>query len=116
MIEALLIILIIVMVLVSVLLYLNLREAKKKKTEISSKPISLDGLSKTINADADIVKHLKEKEEEDKVSKEQKEVLELMTNNRQQVQYKKALAQTIKEIRSGAVSTGPVKKEGMSNG
>jgi hypothetical protein len=89
---------------------------KKPKTEIFSKHISLDGLSKTINSDQDVIKHLKEREDEQKVSKEQKEVLELMTNNRAQLQYKQALATTISEIRAGTVKTKPIKKESVNNG
>lgn len=105
------------MVVVGVLLYLNLQELKKKKktTETFSKHISLDGLSKTINSDADILLHLKEKEDEQKLDKEQKEVLQLMTNNKTQTQYKRALMQTIKEIRSGNINT-PERKEGINNG
>jgi hypothetical protein len=63
--------------------------------------LSLGGLSETINSDKDVVEKLEAKEKQEKIAKEQKEVLKLMTANREQGQYKKALLQTINEIRQG---------------
>ena len=100
--EVLLIVLIIVMVAGVVLLALNLQAVKKKETTpTSSKPISLTGLSSTINSDKDVIEKLEKKEKEEQLANEQKEVLKLMTANREQAQYKKALSDTIKEIKSG---------------
>jgi len=82
----------------------------KKTTVTSSKPLSLGGLSDTINLDKDVVEKLEAKERDEKLAQEQKEVLKLMTANREQAQYKKALVDTIKEIKSGG------KKEGVTNG
>lgn len=113
MIEVLLIILIIVIAIVGALLALNLVNQKKNQKTTSSKPISLGGLSDTINQpknndDTDIIRLLEEKEAEEKLTKDQKEVLKLMTSNREKLQYKTALNKTMEEIRNG----GPVKKEG----
>lgn len=44
---------------------------------------------------------LNEQEKKEQIAKEQEEVLKLMTSNREQVQYKKALATTISQIRAG---------------
>jgi len=57
-----------------------------------------------------VVEKLEAKERDEKLAQEQKEVLKLMTANREQAQYKKALVDTIKEIKSGG------KKEGVTNG
>lgn len=69
---------------------------------ISSKPMSLGGLSDTVvNSDKDVIEKLEKNEKEQQIAKEQKEVITLMTNNREQKQYKDALASTIKQIKSG---------------
>lgn len=72
--------------------------------------MSLDGLSSTINSDKDVIEKLEKKEKEEQLATEQKEVLKLMTANREQAQYKKALSDTIKEIKAGG------KKEVAENG
>lgn len=73
--------------------------------------MSLGGLSDTLNSDVDVIAKLEAKEKEDQLAKEQKEVLKLMTANREHSQYKKALAQTINEIKAGGK-----KKEDVNNG
>ena len=54
------------------------------------------------------LKILEEKEAEAKLTAEQKEVLKLMTGNRENKQYKTALSKTLEEVRNG----GPIRKEG----
>ena len=64
--------------------------------------MSLGGLSdNVINSDKDVIEKLEKNEKEEQIAKEQKEVITLMTNNREQKQYKDALASTIKQIKSG---------------
>lgn len=70
------------------------------------KPMSLTGLSgeyEKPNDDSEIVKKLEEKEAEQNMSKEQKEIIQLMTNNKSGSAYKTALGNTIKEVRQGVV-------------
>lgn len=78
--------------------------------------MSLGGLSDKINLDADIVKLLSENEAEEKLTKEQKEVLKLMTANREQTQYKTALASTIEAIRSGKTTAPKKLRKETDNG
>jgi hypothetical protein len=74
--------------------------------------MSLGGLSDSVNSDKDIIKLLDEKEADEKLSKEQKEVLKLMTANREQMQYKTALASTMEAIKSGkSVQPKKLRKE-----
>ena len=73
--------------------------------------MSLGGLSDKINPDAEVIKLLNSQEADQKLTKEQKEVLTLMTANREQVQYKKALASTIEAIKSGKNPRTKVRKE-----
>lgn len=82
-----------------------------KKRPTSFKPLSLGGLSDSINSDVDVIKTLKEKEADEKISEEAKEVLKLMTANREQSQYKKALASTIDAIKKGKTPPAEVRKE-----
>lgn len=65
--------------------------------------MSLDGLSGNFKAndDHDVVEKLKENEKQQELDKEAKEILKLMTANREKSQYKTALAATIKEIKEG---------------
>jgi len=70
--------------------------------ETYSKPMSLGGLSDTVNSDQDIIETLEKKEQEDKTDQAQQEIFKLMTSNREKTQYKNALAATIKEIKEGA--------------
>lgn len=63
--------------------------------------MSLAGLSENINSDQDIIDKIEKKEKDDKIASEQKEVIELMTSNREQQQYKNALASTIEQIKKG---------------
>ncbi len=73
--------------------------------------MSLGGLSETINSDAETIKSLNVKAAEEKISKEQDEVLKLMTANREQMQYKNALASTIDAIKKGKTTPTAVRKE-----
>lgn len=77
--------------------------------------MSLGGLSDRINPDAEVIKLLNAQEADEKLTKEQKEVLTLMTANREQVQYKTALASTIEAIKTGKTPGAKVRKE-QNNG
>lgn len=51
----------------------------------------------------DVIEFLKKKEEEDKISDEQRSIIDLMVDNKNKTQYKKALNKTIETIRAGVV-------------
>lgn len=68
--------------------------------------MSLTGLSgkyEKPNDDSEIIKKLEEKEAEQNMTKEQQEIIQLMTNNKSGYAYKVALGNTIKEVRQGTV-------------
>ncbi len=110
--DILLVVLIIAIVVASILLVLNLRELRMKRT--SSKHLSLGGLSDSLDPDKDVIEKLNASEAEDKLDKQQKEVLQLMTNNREQQQYKNALNATISTIKAGKPVGQPTKKESVN--
>lgn len=76
--------------------------------------MSLTGLSGEYNKpndDTEMIKQLEAKEAEQNMSAEQKEIINLMTNNKSGNAYKIALNKAIKEIREG--NTGRVEQDGQ---
>ena len=108
--DILLIILTIVMVVLILLLVIKTvveKRQRKKTKKTSSLPLSLNGVSDTIvippkpNDDTDVVEKLEAKAKEEQITEEQKEIITLMTSNREHGQYKNALERTIREVRAG---------------
>lgn len=78
---------------------------KKKKTKVnSSEPIYLEGVSNLFKLpeEDDVIKKLTEDEKKARVDKEAKEVINLMTSNKENIKYKTALSKTIEDIKSGS--------------
>lgn len=78
---------------------------KKKKTKVSSsEPIYLEGVSNLFKLpeEDDVIKKLTEDEKKARVEKEAKEVINLMTSNKENIKYKVALSKTIEDIKSGS--------------
>lgn len=78
---------------------------KKTKTKVSSsEPIYLEGVSNLFKSpeEDDVIKKLTEDEKKARVDKEAKEVINLMTSNKENIKYKTALSKTIEDIKSGS--------------
>lgn len=78
---------------------------KKTKTKVSSsEPIYLEGVSNLFKLpeEDDVIKKLTEDEKKARVDKEAKEVINLMTSNKENIKYKTALSKTIEDIKSGS--------------
>lgn len=80
---------------------------KKTKTKVSSsEPIYLEGVSNLFKLpeEDDVIKKLTEDEKKARVDKEAKEVINLMTSNKENIKYKTALSKTIEDIKSGSTN------------
>lgn len=76
---------------------------KTKMKDNSSEPIYLEGVSNLFKLpeEDDVIKKLTEDEKKARVDKEAKEVINLMTSNKENIKFKTALNKTIEDIKSG---------------